>query len=96
MIDLNVIDDEIAAIEEDEDTTYETCRILAALYTVSDHLRAKRAREEGTATEFMSAASGVPLPDLLAVMDEHMSALKVVFPKEYQSVIRKMRALSRK
>ena len=92
MIDLDMIQDEIAAIEEDDETTYETCQKLACLYIVSDHLRAKKARERGTASEFREAADGVPLPDLLSVFDEHMEALKVVFPKEYQSVIKKIKS----
>lgn len=44
-------------------------------------------------TEFLVAASMVPLSDLMAVLDEHMEAIRVVCPREYESVVAKIRAL---
>ena len=35
----------------------------------------------------------VPLSDLMAVLDEHMEAIRVVCPREYESVVAKIRAL---
>lgn len=50
-----------------------------------------------TATEpqsdFVAAASSVPFGGLMQVLDEHMSAIKLAYPKEYELVMRKITAL---
>lgn len=50
-----------------------------------------------TATEpqsdFVAAASSVPFSGLMQVLDEHMQAIKLVYPKEYELVMRKITAL---
>ena len=47
-----------------------------------------------TATEpqsdFVAAASSVPFSGLMQVLDEHMKAIKLVYPKEYELVMRKI------
>lgn len=51
-----------------------------------------------TATEpqsdFVAAASSVPFGGLMRVLDEHMKAIKLVYPKEYELVMRKIASLS--
>jgi hypothetical protein len=51
-----------------------------------------------TATEpqsdFVAAASSVPFGGLMQVLDEHMKAIKLVYPKEYELVMRKIVSLS--
>lgn len=44
-------------------------------------------------SEFVRAASAVPFGGLMDVLDEHMSAIKMVYPKEYELVIRKIKTL---
>lgn len=44
-------------------------------------------------SEFLEACSGVPYPALMQVLDEHMSALAVVQPREYESLMERIRAL---
>lgn len=44
---------------------------------------------------FVAAASSVPFGGLMQVLDEHMNAIKLVYPKEYELVIRKIAALSK-
>ena len=55
------------------------------------------AAEYSTATEpksdFVAAASSVPFSGLMQVLDEHMKAIKLVYPKEYELVMRKITAL---
>ncbi len=50
-----------------------------------------------TATEpqsdFVAAASSVPFSGLMQVLDDHMKAIKLVYPKEYELVMRKITAL---
>ena len=47
-----------------------------------------------TATElqsdFVTAASAAPFGGLIKVLDEHMSAIKLAYPKEYELVMRKI------
>lgn len=56
------------------------------------------AAEHSTATEpksdFVAAASSVPFGGLMRVLDEHMKAIKLVYPKEYELVMRKIASLS--
>lgn len=41
-------------------------------------------------SDFVAAASSVPFGGLMQVLDEHMSAIKLVYPKEYELVMRKI------
>nr|DAL91286.1 MAG TPA: hypothetical protein [Caudoviricetes sp.] len=92
MIDIAVVEDEIAALEAETETTYDTCERLACLYTVRDHLKAKQ-HDESKSSEFLTAAVGVPTPELMAVIDQHMEAIKVVYPSEYNAIVAKIRSL---
>ena len=60
MLDLSIIEDEIAALEEEGSTDYETCGMLSCLYSVRD---------------------------------EHMSALRAVYPAEFSAVMSRIRLL---
>lgn len=46
-------------------------------------------------SDFVAAASSVPFGGLMQVLDEHMEAIKLVYPKEYELVMRKIAALSK-
>lgn len=46
-------------------------------------------------SDFVAAASAVPFSGLMKVLDEHMNAIKLVYPKEYELVIRKIAALAK-
>ena len=96
MIDLETIEREISEVESVRDTTYRTCERLAWLYIVRDHLRPTKADQNTqfmAGSDFLSACSGVSFPKLMSILDAHMSALAVVQPKEYESVMDKIRAL---
>lgn len=41
-------------------------------------------------SDFVAAASSVPFVGLMQVLDEHMKAIKLVYPKEYELVMRKI------
>ena len=88
MIDVGVIEDEIAAIEAEDETTYETCERLACLYTVRDHLKAKSDAGKSGASEFLTLAVGVPVQDLMKVIDEHMEAI-INLIKKYEPQLMK-------
>ena len=96
MLDLSIIEDEIAALEEEGSTDYETCGMLSCLYSVRDNLKARARAEEGPdgpSSEFLAACVGVDVPSLMSVLDEHMSALRAVYPAEYLAVMSRIRLL---
>lgn len=93
MIDQDVIDDEIAALEEEGETTYEVCEKLACLYTVRNEIRTRKVKEDPSSSEFLAASVGVPIPDLMRILDEHMDAIKALYPTEYDQLVGKIKAL---
>ena len=52
-----------------------------------------RQRDESKSSEFLTAAVGIPTPELMAVIDQHMEAIKVVYPSEYNAIVAKIRSL---
>ena len=44
-------------------------------------------------SDFVVAASSVPFGGLMQVLDEHMNAIKLAYPKEYELVIRRIKNL---
>ncbi len=97
MINLETIENEIDRMEVQSDTSFRACERLAWLYIVRDHLSAKRMADGVTddmqGSEFLRACSGLKYSALMRVLDEHMSALSVVQPKEYQSLMQRIRSL---
>lgn len=98
MISLETIEREIGEIEATRDTTYKTCERLAWLYIVRDHLRPTQTPSDHrtqtiSGSEFLELSSGVSYPALMGILDEHMSALSVVNPRLYESLMDKIRAL---
>lgn len=51
-------------------------------------------RPQEPQSEFVEAASSVPFGSLMQVLDRHMNAIKLVYPKEYELVMRKIVSLS--
>lgn len=103
MISLDAIETEIYDLEARGETTYSICERLAWLYIVRDHIKdgnsgiaAMSGNKTGTLTgsEFMEACSNVDFSELMSILNEHMLAVRVVAPKEYDSVIRKIREAS--
>lgn len=48
----------------------------------------------GPQSDFVEAASAAPFGALMDILDEHMSAIKLVYPKEYELVMRKIKLLT--
>lgn len=97
MISLDTIEREIRELEARGETTYAQCERLSWLYTVRDHLLPERDEERRTqrlgGSEFLEACSNVSYPALMQIIDEHMSAIKVVYENEYERVLQAIRAL---
>lgn len=102
-MNIEEIRNEINAMEQAE-TTWQNIQRLAWLYTVHDHMAEGRtpivAHEVRStmpdyAGEFGEAISGASTDDLVNVLSEHMSVIKILHPKEYQAVIDRLRGASR-
>lgn len=96
----------IAECEGQRNPNANTCIKLAAFYTIRDHLfpqeqdhiaevgkmvysGASEPEYEGK-SEFAQAVKGWSVADLMPVVDELMSALSVLNPRLYQSVMRRV------
>ena len=103
MIDIKEIEDEITRLEHCN-TTYSNCEKLSVLYAVRDKLRAPEQEEQGRRrysyaaepdleyeSEFLQAVNQSDLQKALLVIDAHMSAIKLLYPKEYNAIIRKIK-----
>lgn len=53
----------------------------------------QRITDELTGSEFLKAASNVDYAALMGVLDNHMSCIKAVCPKEYDAVMSQIHAL---
>lgn len=51
-----------------------------------------RVRIHGS-SEFLTACDGSRIEDVLMVLDEHMEAIKVLYPKEYDALVQKLEEL---
>lgn len=96
MIDIEDVCATIDELEHTTHTSYRLCAMLASLYIVRDHFDPKRleARDvqlEGS--EFLELANAVDFSDLMTVLDDHMENLKLVQPKAYDTVMRKLQDL---
>lgn len=95
MIDVNEIEVEIRRLEQQE-LSYQLITKLADLYVVRDHLQknfkgALVASYSQAQSEFLQVCSSVPIEDVLNVLDEHMECVKVLYPKEYSAILRKIK-----
>ena len=83
------------------DTTYDAVMRLAALKVVRDHLSGENANAEPQTikavpqepiyeSEFQEVMAQIPYDKAMQVIDEHLEALRIVCPKEYDSLMRKL------
>lgn len=86
--------------------TASTCQLMASCYTILDHLFPESSRSADIApvqlysmapepvetggSEFVQAARAAGMIRLLDVMDEHMDCIRVLYPKEYETIMRRL------
>lgn len=95
MVDMNEVNAEIRRLEE-YDLTYKIAEKLAVLYAIRDAQPVEMVEpmmlseniEEPT--EFTKACVDVPMECLMKILDEHFTAVKIIFPKEYDLVIKRI------
>ncbi len=92
----------IAECEGERNPNAQTCRNLAAFYTILDHVRytpqishdappaEERVAYNGD-SEFARLANGMNVSDVLGLMDELMDTVQVLQPRLYDAVMRKMK-----
>lgn len=106
MLDMDEIRSEITRLEN-EKTTYSSVEKLAMLYIVQERNsptpepesveiqqmpRYAYAAPTAPKSDFLEAVGKVPIEKALDVLDEHMEAIKLLYPKEYKAVINKILA----
>ena len=92
MITIEQVNGEIAVLEQ-ETPTHVLMQKLAALYVVRDHLaigRTAAAVQAVSESEFSQAMAGKDTEFVLSIVDELMNTLKIIQPRLYASVIRKL------
>lgn len=95
-MDINEIRTEIERLEQNE-TTYENCSKLAVLYSVRDHFKDQKDMLAGYSygrSEFLMAVAEAPIDGVLDILDEHLGAVQILYPKEYSAVLNKIKKLS--
>lgn len=62
----------------------------------AEPMRAKetpdRIQTRGT-SQFLAACDGLETDKVLALMDEHMEAIRVLYPKEYEAIVRRLKRM---
>ena len=96
-MDIDEINDHIHKLKCGS-TDWQSVEKLAALCTVRNELEEKQAPAEMQTqalppASYVEAASAAPFGGLMEVLNEHMSAIKLAYPKEYELVMRKITAL---
>ncbi|MCQ2369225.1 MAG: hypothetical protein MJ007_01970 [Paludibacteraceae bacterium] len=89
---MRAINEEIERLTN-ADTTYQNCQKLAVLYSIKDHNTDKVAVYSHASSKFMKAVAGVPMEQALTVLDEHMEAIQLLYPKEYTAICDKLNNL---
>lgn len=84
--------------------TASACQLMAACYTILDHLLPESSRPpapvqmysmspepvETGGSEFVRAARKAGMTRLLVVLDEHMDCVRALYPKEYAAIMRRL------
>ena len=97
-MDLREIEEEIIKLEK-SDTNYSNVQRLSYLYTVRDHMTDDKRPVLAAKTaeimpccdgEFGQCVAGAEISAFMEVMNEHMSLIKMLHPKEYNAVIKRI------
>jgi len=98
-MNLSEINKEIDYLEHNA-SSYSDCEKLSVLYNIKNNLAQDRPSSKAmsyssapAASEFLAVAQALDAETLLSVLDEHMDVVRVVFPKEYNAVIQKLKEL---
>jgi hypothetical protein len=92
-MDITEIKNEINRLQN-SDTNWQNIERLSWLYTVHDHMiNDKMIINECMpicSGDFGHVVSGKNINNLMNILSEHMSVVKILYPKEYQAVLDKI------
>ncbi len=91
----------IASCEGEKNPNANTCYKLAAYYTIQDHLFERKQTEYSYApspntidydsgSEFSEVINGRPMNEVLPILDELMDTIKLINPRLYAGVMRRL------
>lgn len=93
------VEREIAALESKQ-ATLPVIEKLAMLYIVLDHnkgenkqqkyLSKEYSRTDGS-SDFKQAAMNISFESLVDILDKHMECIKVLYPKEYDAILQRIK-----
>lgn len=104
MLNYDEIRGEIRRLEN-ADTTYANVEKLSMLYQVLNNApdrsessekyspEPKYSYTQASDSEFIQAIMNAPIDGVINVIDEHLEAVRILYPKEYRAVLRKIREL---
>lgn len=84
------IKEEIEILEKSE-TNWQNIEKLSWLYSIRSNYRPKFAAKDKS--EFIQACEDADFCNVFEALDEHMNVIKVLHPKEYVSLIEKIKGL---
>lgn len=93
MLNYDDINMEIKRLEDSE-LTYQNCAKLANLYVIMDHKSQTQKRKSFGSSEFAQAVAKAPIEDVIDLLDEHMKCIQALYPKEYSSIINRIKEMS--
>ena len=105
MITEQALQEAIAECQGNKNPNRETCMMLAAFYTIQDHLYphvtdppaysyAPGPAEQvsyDSGTEFSDALKGRDLDEIMPVLDDMMDAVKTMLPRLYDGIMKRLR-----
>lgn len=100
-MNIEEIKKEIIELEK-ADTNYPNVQRLSWLYTVYNHMADDKAPIVANKVqnimptyqgEFGEVVSGVSIDGLMQILSEHMEVIKLLYPKEYQAVLQRIREI---
>lgn len=97
-MNLNEITREIQRLEQSE-TNYANCEKLAYLYTVRNGLTDRESEPKQTysyvsgASEFLNVSHSKEYSKVLDVLDEHFECIRILYPTEYNVIMKRLRSL---
>lgn len=104
MVSLEEVEKEILELEK-KDTCWAVCERLAWLYVIKKELSSRYSRSAATepenapqvgqisGSEFLDAVSGKDLNSVMAILNEHFEAIKVLYPKEHDAILERIRSI---
>lgn len=91
-MDLDLIQEEIDVLENGQ-TTYANIQKLSWLYTVRAFSKGTTTSKIDPVSDFLVACRGKDANALFDVLNDHMDAIRILCPKEYEAVMRRIKRL---